>query len=917
MNLIIPTKNRWLLLILAMAVMGSAYGQIAVSGVVLDADDQSPLIGVNVVQEGTTTGTVTDIDGNYTLSVPDGNTVLIFSYTGYQTQRVTVGTQTTIDVQLQAGTALEEVVVVGYGTQKKSDITGAIASLSTKDYEAQPVQFTRQALQGRTAGVQVSSTSGEPGNTGSIKIRGVNSITNSGSPLVVIDGVLGAGLPSIHPSDIASIEVLKDASATALYGSRGANGVILVTTKRPSKKTVIIASTNFSFQQLPKKIDLLNGTQFAEVVNTAQGTAVFSDAEIAALRASGGTDWQDELYRSGTDAMIQNYHLSASGKEGKIGYYVAGNIIDNEGILTNTFYERKSLRANITADLTDKLSMGMIAQYSDELARNAFIGNNAIFSPAAAALVFAPSSPIFDDNGNYIKTTAFGLATNPLGQAYGRNQDIYTDNTTLNLNLNYKIIEGLDYSFRLANASIKTTTGYFQNNDVSNATAQASVFNNNFNRFQHTHILTYQQDVSDDHRVSVKGVFEETKENNFGATAVAGDLTNLTGLYYNLAFGTQTASAGQNNLDIRSYMGRLDYAFRDMVLLTATIRADGSSKFLGDNKWGYFPSVALGYVPIVQNDGFLTRLKIRASWGQVGNEGIAPFSTFSSLNTAANNNPSFNGSSTVGGIAPGALANPDLKWETTTQMDFGADVELLEGRFNVSFDYFRKNTTDLLLARTLPPSFGPPSRLENVGEIENTGIEVTVGGDIINSQDFKWEANFNLSNAKTILVDAGGQESITPFVPFRSSDAIPQQIFVGDQVGIIRGYQTLGVWGTDEAAQAAELGAAPGDVKYLDVDGNGEINTDDITVIGNGAPDFIWGFNNTLTYKDFSLNLFLQSMVGHDILNWSRAMRIGSTANGSITDADLLNAWTPDNQNTDIPALTSTYFQKTRIVQTY
>jgi len=907
MNKILTKNLRIILPIFFLFVFQLANAQKTIKGKVTDNNGEG-LIGTNIVLKGTTSGAVTDLNGDYAINATEGD-ILVFTYTGYSDQEITVGSEVVINVVLKEGSTLSEIVVTGYGTQKRSDVTGAISSLSSDDYEAQPIQFTRQALQGRTAGVQVSSTSGAPGNTGAIKIRGVNSISNSGSPLVVIDGVLGASLPSIHPSDIESIEVLKDASATALYGSRGANGVILVTTKRAEKKTVITASTNFTFQYLPKKIELLEADEFAEVMNINLGTQVFSDSAIGALRASGGTDWQDEVYKQGADAMIQNHHLSVSGTEGKIGYYISGNLIDNEGILTNSFYERKSLRANITAQATERLSVGLITQYSDELARNAFLGSNSIFTPAAAALLFAPSSDIFDENGDYIKTSGFGLATNPVGQAEGRSQDINTDNTTLNLNIGYKITDGLDYAFRLGNTQIQTTRGYFQNNDVSNATAQASVFSNRFNRFQHTHILTWQKELNDDHNVSLKGVYEETKENNFGSTAGAGDLTNITGFYYNLSFGTPQASAGQSNVGIKSALTRLDYTFKDMVLLTATFRADGSSKFLGDNKWGYFPSVALGYVPFANPLGPLSRLKVRGSWGQVGNEGISPFSTFSSLNTSAANNPSFDGQSLVGGIAPGALNNPDLKWETTTQFDVGFDAEFMEGRLNLSFDYFKKNTTDLLLARTLPPSFGPGSRLENVGEIENKGVELSLGGYIVRKKDFSWDVNFNISTAKTTLVDAGGQESITPFVPFRSSDALVQTIEVGEEVGIIRGYQTLGVWGTAEADAAAEFGAAPGDVKYEDINGDMMINSDDITVIGNGAADFIWGFNNTVEYKNFSLNIFFQSMVGHDILNWSRAMRIGASADGSLTDGDLVDAWTPDNQDTDVPALNSSFFQ--------
>ncbi|MEM1121123.1 MAG: TonB-dependent receptor [Bacteroidota bacterium] len=904
---------RWLGTLLCLAIVPLAYGQITVSGLVTDADGDEPLIGVNVVLKGTSQGAITDFDGKYSISVPSADAVLTFSYTGYQEQNVTVGSQSVIDVSLIAGAALDEVIVVGYGTQKKSDVTGAISSLSSKDFEAQPVQYTRQALQGRTAGVQVSSTSGEPGNPGVIRIRGANSITNSGNPLVVIDGVLGASLPAIHPSDIESIEVLKDASATALYGSRGANGVILVTTKRATGKTTINASSNFSFQALPKKLDLLDGGQFAEVINTARGMAVFSDQEVSALNASGGTDWQEQIFRSGSDAMIQNYHLSASGKEGKIGYYLSGNIIDNEGILENTNYDRKSLRANITADVTDRLSIGAIFQYSDENARNTFIGNSPIFSPVASALVFAPSNDIRDADGNIIKSSPFSLATNPLGQALGRIQDLNTDNTTINFNANYQFTDDLSYNFQMANASIKTTRGTFQNDLVSNAPPSAAVFNNNFSRFQHTHVLTWQRQVTTDHRVSVKGVFEETKESNFGANAQAAELTNQTGLYYNLAFGTQTASSGQNNIGIRSYLGRLDYAFQDKVLLTATYRADGSSKFLGDNKWGYFPSVAVGYVLSKESflqDGIFSNLKVRGSWGQVGNEGIRPFSSIPSLNTAANNNPSLDGASTVGGVAPGGLNNPDLRWETTTQLDVGIDAEVLDGRLGITLDYFKKNTTDLLLARTLPPSFGPATRLENVGEIENKGFELTLNAIPVNTADFRWVFKLNISNAKTTVVDVGGQDFLTVNAAFRTSGSLVQTLFVGDQLGTIRGYQSLGVWGTNEESEAASFGLAPGDAKHADINGDGVINTDDITIIGVGAPDFIWGFNNTFGYKNFSVNVFFQSMVGQDILNFSRGFRTGASADGSITDASLLNAWTANNQDTDIPALTSTGFQQ-------
>lgn len=894
--------------------------QITIKGKVIDAADQTELIGVNVIIEGTSTGTTTDFDGNYSLEVPDANSALVFSYTGYADQTVAVGNQTTININLStASELLEEVIVVGYGSKKKVDLTGSIASISSKDFEAQPITRVEEALQGRTAGVQVSSSGGNPGNNAKIRIRGTNSITGSGDPLIVLDGIIGASLGAIDPNDIETVQILKDASATALYGSRGSNGVVLITTKKGKNGTSQVGiRTAWGLKELPKKIDIVDGATYAGLINeqlaVGGSNPAFSEEQISELRTT-GTDWQDEIYRSNTDALTQNYTLYFSGKKDKIGYYVSGNYVDNEGILINNHYDRYALRSNIDFDINNRMKAGLNVTYSKEEALNGFI-SNLLFAPNAAAMIFDPTSPPFQADGTPTKFSRYGsIAPSPTASALGREDKRNTNNITGTVFFNYDILDGLSYSFTGGVRESNFTNTQFVASYASTGTNEAWVFNGDFTQFQHTHILEYANNFANRHDFSIKGVFEEQTQSFFGSNS-RGSALLVEGVEINSIGFANTQVIGSNNNEsaIQSYIGRVEYEFDNKYLITGTVRMDGSSVFPEGNKYSVFPSVAVAWrlseEPFIKDIGLIDNLKIRASYGQIGNQGISPYSSFGLLQFGTAFNAVLNDEVAVTGVAPGRFANPNLKWETTTQLDVGADFGFVDGRYTLSLDYYQKNTTDLLLNVSVPSYTGVSSVLQNVGEVENKGFEIEAGALLVNKNDFTWDASLNFATNETRVLDIGPNDAIFPGSAFAGSASIRSRIEVGGELGDFLGFVNEGVWKTSEESEAARFGLQPGDTKYRDLNNDGQINGDDVTIIGNGNPNIFWGFNNTLSFKGLELNIFLQSIMGHDIFNIQRAIMMGSSGDVKTpTHGDIRDRWTPDNEDTEVPAFSSTNFQ--------
>ena len=893
-----------------------AYAQKAsISGKITD-DNSAALPGVTVLLKGTTTGTNSDTEGNYSLPVPEAGTgVLVFSFVGYKSQEVTIGNRRSINLKLTLDAqALQDVVVVGYGEQRRSDITGAVASVTPKEMRDLPVARVDQALQGRSPGVLIQNNDASPNASVSIRIRGSNSITGSNDALVVINGFIGGDLNSINPNDIENVEVLKDASATAIYGSRGANGVILITTKRGTVgKTTVQLNSFVGTQTLRKKLDLLNAGDYADVVNANRtetgGTAVYTPAQVAGFRANGGTDWQDQIFRK---ALQQSHQVSVAGGSDKFSYFVSGNYLNNEGIIKNTAFERYSLRSNIEARLNDKLKVGLNLFLSKSLdhptALNGFAGGNGA-SPIFAARLWAPTLPVYDAAGLYTQPSGVvGPHTlyNPLAMAVEPIRDNRQDISEFNTFLDYTILKGL--SARVFVAGRQTTnenSSYLNTKGTGNVgDAQAGIYNDRFVSLQNTNQLTYQTTFATQHSLNVTAVYEQQYEQaNGNGNGSRGFATNVY-TYNNLGVATGGIPySGRTTRNIQSFLGRVNYGYADRYLASISARSDASSVFGTNNKRAFFPSAALAWR--INNEAFLSgvtaisNLKLRASYGLTGNQGIAPYGSLTQLNSAYPY--SINGTSLSPGVTLGTLGNPDLRWEKTAQLNVGIDVALFANRLQFTADVYQKRTSDLLLDVPLPAISGYATVRRNVGEVENRGVELSLGGQPVVG-DFKWNtsANVAINRNKVLALDGTQEVSLgTPGLPNFGNTIF---LTVGQPMGVLKGYIQNGTWGTAEADQATKYGTIPGAPKYVDQNNDGKIDDKDIAIMGNTFPKFTYGWNNTFTYKRLELNVLIQGVAGNKIYNLARVYTDRTSADADATSTRILDRWTPTNQNTDVPS---------------
>ncbi|KZS42183.1 hypothetical protein AWE51_01700 [Aquimarina aggregata] len=884
--------------------ISDAHAQQTITGKVVGEDDVG-IPGVNILVEGTSTGQITDFDGNFSISADTGDQ-LIISYLGFITQKITIGNTTNINIKLIADVqSLDDVVVIGYGTARKSDLTGAVTQVSAKSFEDQPLARLEEALQGRAAGVTVAKANGAPGSAIKVRIRGANSINRSNDPLIVIDGFIGGDLSTLNPNDIASIDVLKDASATAVYGSRGSNGVVLISTKKGKGVAKIDIDFFTTISAVPELLPTLGAADFSRIENSRRirggGTAIFTDAEIAGFEANGGTNYQDEIFQT---AISQNLQLSANGSEGKVGYFISGNYVNQEGVVINTNYERYSLRSNLNANISDKFKIGFnifgsrTTTINDLNQFGRFQG-----SVVLNALSWDPTTPIFDENGNYNNLSNRSLASlnyNPVANLTLANVENISDRIDANINLSYNILENLTYTLI---AGVTTFNGSSESYRTFRADPPTATFGNNKNTtHQISNILSWQKEFGK-HNLKATGVYEFSGIQNRFNGYTAARLFVPGGFYFaeTAPSSSQTVFNNFSERSIQSLMARSEYIYNDALFVTGTVRMDESSVFRSDNRRGYFPSVALAYsfdnMPFIENSTIFSNLKLRAGWGQVGNENIDPYTTFPNVQNA---NFSFNGSDATPGVTPDSFGNPDLKWETTTQTNVGVDLTFLKGRINFSIDAYQKNTTDLLLDDPIIPSNGGNVTIsKNIGEVENKGIDIAIAADVVNTDNFNWNSNFNLSHSKNEVTDLGGRDEIQgTFGSIDGQGRIWNIIQVGQPLGQFNGTTFLGTWKTSEAAEAATFGRIPGDAKYLR-DENGEIL---FGAIGNGTPTLTWGFNNTITYKNWDLNVFFQGVHNFDILNAVQGVIVGNTGNQrSFLAPEQLNQWTPQNE-TDIPA---------------
>ena len=893
--------------------------QKVVTGIVKDESGQ-PLIGVSVAVKGTTTGALTDVNGQYTLNnIPD-NATLVFTFVGMTPMEELLGGRSKVDITLaEMSIGLDEVIVVGYGTARKVDLTGSITAVKQDEYINQPVNRVDQILQGRTAGVNVMSASGAPGGTSTIRIRGSNSITGNNDPLYVIDGFVGADFQNVNPTDIETIQVLKDASSTAIYGSRGANGVVLITTKSGvAGKPKLSFTTRYITSKVDKLWDLMDAGTFAQTVNDradALGSArTFTDAQVAEFQVKGGTDWQNELLRKGNG---QEYQLDYSGGSDKVTYFISGNYLDQDGIVINSYYKRYSLRTNLDAQLSDKLKASLKVNFTRRTNNNTS-GNYNTSGPIANASAWAPTTPAYDSFGNLtVRDPVSSIKANPIESAL--NDNIAEANSfNTNGGFVYQIIEGLTLDLGFGANYSNTQGKTFSLNAQSNAPSASR--NSSENIFlQSTNTLNYTKTFKEIHKVTLTGVAEYQLQQNDYFNATANNLLFPILKYDNITLATSVAAnASISKSTIGSYIGRVNYSLKDRYLITASVRNDRSSKFRDANQKSTFPSVGLGWrlseEDFLSGVGVLDNLKLRASWGQTGSQAVNVYGTVTSYNTDAGNaGVSFVNGTLTSGINIGNPGNSGLKWETTTQSNIGIDFAVLKSRVSLEADYFVKNTEDLLLSEPLPGYTGGGNIYRNIGEIKNSGFEFNLRGMLVDNSDFTWDMGFNISIMKNEIVSLGSRAFIS-----QSGGAgagmvnFPEMILKpGHSISSYYGYKSLGIWQTDEAEIAALYGNAPGDYKYEDLNGDSAINGSDFQIIGTGIPTQIIGFNNTMTYKGFTMNAFFQSMLGFDKWNFAYAQTMIAAADArEYTHSDILERWTPENPDRLVAAFSKTNRQQ-------
>jgi len=879
-----------------------------VTGKVTDQDNAA-LPGVSILISGTSQGTVTDGEGNYAIQAP-GNGTLVFSFIGYESQTVEIGNRSVIDIKLAQGSrSLNEVVVVGYGTQKKTDVTGALSVVSTREFSQQPITRLDQVLQGRAAGVQVTQSNGAPGGDSKVRVRGANSVLGNNDPLYVIDGFVGANYNLLNPNDIESLQVLKDAASTSIYGSRGANGVIIITTKKGSKGIKVSYEGQGSVSNVIKRFDILPAGEFAEIVNAraaATGSnAPFTQAQIDDFKKNGGTDWQDLVYRNGSG---QQHQVTVSGGNEKTSFLISGNYVNQKGIVNNSGFKRYVLRTNLSTQINKNLALRLNLSGAKTANHNTDGGGALI-----EALQWAPTTPAYGADGQPTFADPIGsVSRSPLDNLYDKSIDTERMNINAIGGLNYKLpINGLSLDLQYAINYLDAQNKNFNGKRLSNNNPNATRYSADQVTLQNTNALNYNRTFGN-HSITAVAVLETQQFTDKNFTATANGLRFPQLGYDNIGGNSAaTVNSGFSKWTLLSLLGRVNYAFKDKYLITAAIRRDGSSKFSKDNRNSVFPSVALGWrlseEEFIKNLNVFSNLKLRGSWGKTGSQAINPYATLSPYNSTQ---VGFNNTGVTAGVIQGNQGNKNLKWETTTQTDVGIEVEILNGRLHFEADYFNKSTTDLLLNVQLPNYAGGGTQPRNVGEIKNSGFEFAIGGTPVEKGKFSWETNLNLSTLKNEVVSLGGLPRLGTGTGAGGGMSITNEFMLmpGQPLGSYWGLKYLGTFKPNEADIAAKQGRVPGDPHYEDVNGDNAITTDDFQIVGHAFPKLTGGWNNTFTYGGLTLNVFFQGAFGVDKLNYTRAGAMsGSGEARQFLLTEIRDYYRPGNEDSDIPAFTKTY----------
>lgn len=903
--------------------------QTEVSGVVTDAQTGEALPGVNIVVKGTSQGTSTGKEGKYSLTAGSNDT-LSFSFVGFETKQVPVKGRSEINVSLAPSTMTgEEVVVVGYGTQQRSDLTGSLSSVKSEDFNAGANTSVEGLIQGKVAGARVVETSGEPGGGLSINIRGASSVNAGTGPLYVVDGVpmentpaqagTGAGfvgsrsprseLSSLNPSDIESIEVLKDASATAIYGSRGANGVVLITTKSGREGQVQVNYDGYVGIQNPSnELDMLTPQQYQSVINGiiddggGDPEQRVEDNELS----DGTTDWRDQVYQP--NALVYNNNLSFSGGSQSTQYYVSFNMMNQDGMVKSSAYKKYGGRINLDQKVSDRFNWGvkLNADYiKDDYAPTGY-GLNENAGALYTAMFWDPTKPVRNEDGEYFESTDLTME-NPVALVNGQDSFRSTYRYFGSAFAEFDILSNLMFKANIG-GDVKSQR---RDTYISRLTQQGRAFGGiaSISEGQATNYL-------------LEGTLNY--KNSFGkheVSGLAGATTQefLTIRDYQEASGFSTDVTSTNNMTLGdqetydmnstkfgytliSYIGRVNYNYDSKYLFTGTFRADGSSKFGENSKYGYFPSFALGWKvkeeDFMQDLDAVSNLKLRFSWGETGNQEIGNYLSLTTFD--AGGTPIWGGSPYVG-LSPTRLANEDIKWETTRQWNIGVDFGFIEQRITGSIDYYQKDTFDMLLNLPIPNSTGYTSQINNVGSIKNTGLDISLNTRNISTSDFYWTTNLSFSTLENTVEDLGGiPEIITGNAGFSNGfflirEGVPLRSFYG--------YEVAGIWQEDDDFSQTQDNVQPGSMKYVDQNGDGTVNADDRVILGDSFPDYTFSIGNTVSYKNLSLNIFIEGAQGLSMLNNNLVdMYFPVQFRRNKLSELYLNRWTPENPSDKYPS---------------
>ena len=919
-----------------------------IEGRVLNSNN-APMAGVTVNLKGTKTNVVTDANGAYQITVPADQTVTLkISFVGYQSADIQVKGNKAADVALnQKVNTLDDVVVVGYGTSRKRDLTGSVEKINIKELAKAPVRSFDEALAGRAAGVQVVSSDGQPGAPVSIVIRGNNSITQDNSPLYVIDGfpVENFENNTINISDIESIEVLKDASATAIYGARAANGVIMITTKKgKAGKLDINYNAYYGINKLIKKMEVLSPYEFVrfqyeyDSINT-KSTYLTGGRTIESYRDVQGIDWQDQIFRQ---SSVSSHELSLRGGNNFTTYSLSGSALMQDGIVKYSGYDRYQGRLRLDQKVNDKLSVGVNANYSalksfgtipSQLTNSTSSTSNLMYSVWGYRPVSGnPAIDLLDGIDPEFALDLNDSRFNPLESVKYEVRNRFSNVLTTNINFDYEIIKKLVLKSTFGVINNQSRTDEFNGSNTRAGSpftssgrvngVNGSVLYNTRNNYVNENTLTYGFKLPKNHTFEVLGgmTFSTNQQNIYGmaATNLPNEELGLAGLDE----GTPSKiNAYKTRSNLVSFLGRANYNFNSKYLATLSWRADGSSRFSPDNKWSYFPSGSVAWrfskESFMDKFGFVKDAKLRLSYGVTGNNRVSDYAYLSTMGTFPTLAYPFGGVLNPT-IIPDDLGNKDLKWETTGQTDLGLDLNLFDDRINFTFDAYRKVTSNLLLYAQLPPSSGFSSAYKNVGKVENKGLEFTVTGKIIDRKDFNWSSSFNISfNRNKVLALNEGQDALLSLINWDNQwrSLAPYIAKVGQPLGLFYGviwdgnyqYSDFNLSGSGvytikptvtSNTSVYDPAIQPGHIKYRDLNGDRVINDDDMTIIGDANPDFIGGFSNNVSWKGFDLNLFFQFSYGGDLLNANRLVFEGNSGRTLQNQfATVLDRWTPDNQN--------------------